>query len=88
MSFTKQDAKKLRRMVNETYKMKIGDTVNINGKYLSFYGISANLLNDSLQVSVLGYPAEPKEDALRLPASIVYRGRNIHIFSAEMNKPE
>ncbi|HLD39443.1 MAG TPA: hypothetical protein VJB05_03970 [archaeon] len=87
MSFSQQDAKKLRRQFNDTYPLKIGQTINVEGRYLSFYGISATLTQDSLQLSVLGYPTAPKEDAIRLPANIVYRGRNVHIFTSEMKKP-
>ncbi|HIG97330.1 MAG TPA: hypothetical protein HA230_03215 [Candidatus Aenigmarchaeota archaeon] len=56
----------------------------MDGKYISFYGISANVTGDSLQLSVLGYPAELSDSAIRLPPNIVYKGRNVHLFVTEM----
>ena len=87
MPFTQQDAKKLRRLFNDTCPLQPGQTVNMDGKYLSFYGISANVTGDSLQMSVLGYPTDASQDAIRLPVNIVYKGRNVHIFATEMKRP-
>lgn len=83
---TQQDAKKIRRVFNETYHIQPGQTVNIDGKYLSFYGISADVMDGSLQLAVLGYPTDPVQDALRLPVNIVYKGRNVHLFAREMKR--